>query len=312
MKAIKNMSPKAPLKGELKRIPIRKIVSKEQVRKQFQNIEELAQSILMEGLHTPITVEQESEDRYVIIQGERRWRACLHAGLTEIDAIIREPIQDKRTRILAQLTENIQREEMNCEEIAMAIQGLMNLGMSSEAIGKALGKNRHWAYVYSCVADLPVEVKEIRDRHGINDPYILRPLKKMFELNEPISRALIQRAQNNHVRFTRETAQHLLNQVNEEVQRNKRMQADDRDQEKTVPEEPWMSGCKASTHVCVYCWVRLPGHKELRLGRVATDRVAKDSEFVCVFVDGQYQVVSILDVAFAGVKDRKEPIDDLL
>ena len=87
MKAIKNMSPKAPLKGELKRIPIRKIVSKEQVRKQFQNIEELAQSILMEGLHTPITVEQESEDRYVIIQGERRWRACLHAGLTEIDAL---------------------------------------------------------------------------------------------------------------------------------------------------------------------------------------------------------------------------------
>ena len=304
--------PKAPLQGELKRLPMDRIDSKEQVRTQFPNLDELAQSILMEGLHTPITVEEADNGRYVILQGERRWRACKLAGLTEIDAIIRQPIYDKTARMLAQLTENIQREEMSSEDIANAVQGLMQRGMSPEAIGQALGKNPTWAYVYTSILDLPDEVKTIRDRYAINDPYILRPLKRMFELDKEASTTLIEKAEREHVRLTRENTQSFLNQIEKGRKAKRTERAETIEKAKPAKKEShWMFGCKPSNQIYVYCWVRLPGHDRLRLGRLATDRVAMDSEFVCVFVEGQYHIVSIMDVALAGVKDRSEPIDDL-
>ena len=312
MKKIDAIKPKAPLKGELKRVPIKQVISREQVRKHFANIDELAKSILMEGLHTPITVEYDGNERYVILQGERRWRACLLAGLTEIDVIVREPIENEVRRMLAQLTENIQREEMTCEEIALAIHELMNKGLSVRDIGKALGKGKDWAYVYASIAELPNEVKSVRDKHDINDPYVLRPLKQMFELDKTVASALIERAEANHYRLSRTNANSLLKQVQVAVRRKSKGPTHSQKLRLQKKKEKVNFGCVPSDEVCVYCWVRLPGQKAYQLGRIATDRVTKDPEFVCVFVQAEYHVVSILDVAIAGVKDRKESIDDLL
>ena len=314
------MSKNTLLNGQLTQLPMDRIISKTQVRKAFHNIEELAQSIAAKGLQSPITVTYSSaDDRYVILQGERRWRACQLLGMKAIDAIVREDTFDENERIFAQLTENIQREEMSCEEIAKAIQMLFDQGFTSFQIATALGKNRSWPYVYASLSELPPQVAQLRDKYQINDPYVLRPLKLIFEMDEEKATRLVEKAQRHQIRFTREIAQGFLNQIQRELGIEK----------KTVDETEGSDGnegngknddsakdatsskTRSSDHVRVYCWVRLPGASVLRLGILSNDRVANDSEYVCVELDGKRHVVSLLDVAMAGVKDIADSTDDL-
>ena len=79
-------------------------------------MEELSNSIRELGLVQPITLRQIDDNRFQIIAGERRWRACQLAGLTAIPAYIRT-IKDENVMELA-LVENIQREDLNAIEIA--------------------------------------------------------------------------------------------------------------------------------------------------------------------------------------------------
>ena len=85
-------------------------------------LQELAASIREIGLVTPITLRQMGENEYQIIAGERRWRAATLAGLTTIPAYIRTA-EDEKVMEMA-LVENIQREDLNPIEIALAYQHL--------------------------------------------------------------------------------------------------------------------------------------------------------------------------------------------
>src|SRR5699024_1581806 len=86
-------------------------------------LEELADSIRTLGLIQPITVRKDGDDRYVIISGERRWRASRLAGLETVPVFIREA--DDRTLHEMALVENIQREDLNAMEIAISLNRLM-------------------------------------------------------------------------------------------------------------------------------------------------------------------------------------------
>jgi len=120
-----------------------------QPRKSFENIEELASSIVENGLIQPISVVKK-EDGYMIIGGERRYRASLHAGLTTIKAHILQ-VNDKKVLELS-LVENIQRDDLTDFEKAMFINELWlsknyvkkqdlatAIGKSQSYISKALG-----------------------------------------------------------------------------------------------------------------------------------------------------------------------------
>ena len=116
--------------------------NRNQPRKNFKQdaLEELAESIKEYGLIQPIIVTKK-DDYYSIIAGERRWRACKLAGLTEIPAIIRDDDERKNTEIA--LIENIQREDLNPYEKALGIKNLMeNYGLAQEDVAKKLGKSR--------------------------------------------------------------------------------------------------------------------------------------------------------------------------
>ncbi len=116
--------------------------NREQPRKNFNQeaLEELAESIKEYGLIQPIIVTQK-DGYYSIIAGERRWRACKLAGLTEIPAIVREDDERKNNEIA--LIENIQREDLNPFEKAMGIKNLMTTyDFTQEEIAKKLGKSR--------------------------------------------------------------------------------------------------------------------------------------------------------------------------
>ena len=115
---------------------------REQPRRNFkkEELEELAASIKNNGLLEPIIV-QEEENRFLIIAGERRWRASQMAGLTEIPAIVKHYTRQERVEI--SLIENIQREDLNPIEEANAYKRLAEeFGLKQEEIAEKVSRSR--------------------------------------------------------------------------------------------------------------------------------------------------------------------------
>ncbi|NLY57063.1 MAG: ParB/RepB/Spo0J family partition protein [Gammaproteobacteria bacterium] len=106
-----------------------------------QALEELANSIKVQGVMQPIVVRPIGGDRYEIIAGERRWRATQQAGLDSIPAVIRE-VPDEAAIAMA-LIENIQREDLNPIEEAIALQRLQQeFELTQQQVADAVGKSR--------------------------------------------------------------------------------------------------------------------------------------------------------------------------
>jgi len=104
-----------------------------------QSLEELANSIRSKGVVTPVTVRQEGSD-YILIAGERRWRAAQMAGLKEIPAYIIE-VTNEAEMVEMALIENLQRENLNPLEEAEAYALLQSkFNLSQQAIAKAVGR----------------------------------------------------------------------------------------------------------------------------------------------------------------------------
>lgn len=148
------------LAAELSYIPLGKIKpNPEQPRKEFdkQALEELTQSVKENGVIVPITVMKENGE-YVLIAGERRYRAAKAAGLTEIPAYIR--IATKKEVMEMALVENIQREDLNAIEIALALKGLIEeCNLTQEQMSERIGKNRSTITNYLRLLKLPAEVQ---------------------------------------------------------------------------------------------------------------------------------------------------------
>lgn len=114
----------------------------EQPRKDFkeESIQELADSMKKYGVLQPLLVQKKGE-RYEIIAGERRWRAAKEAGLKEVPVIIREYTKQQTMEIA--LIENVQREDLNPIEEAVAYQQLMEeFDLTQEEIASRVSKNR--------------------------------------------------------------------------------------------------------------------------------------------------------------------------
>ncbi len=142
---------------------------RDQPRKNFDKsaLEELAASIRENGLLQPILVREYGEGRYQIIAGERRFRASKIAGLTEIPAIILE--KDDRDVAEIALIENIQREDLNPIEEAMAFRSLAaDYGLTQEEVSRKVGKSRSAITNALRLLDLPAEVLEMVARGEIS------------------------------------------------------------------------------------------------------------------------------------------------
>lgn len=123
-----------------------------------ESLEELAASIAQLGVIQPITLKRKSHDKYIIISGERRWRASQKAGLATIPAYIRE-VEDEDLHAMA-LVENIQRQDLNAIEIALGMQRLIDeCGLTQEAMAEKVGKKRSTVSNYMRLLSLPAEVQ---------------------------------------------------------------------------------------------------------------------------------------------------------
>ncbi len=117
--------------------------NKEQPRKDFdkEKLSSLADSIKEYGLIQPLVVSEKSNGRYVIVAGERRWRAAKAAGLKEVPVTIKEYTKEEIAEIA--LIENLQREDLNPIEEALGYQSLLDdYNLTQEAVSKKLGKSR--------------------------------------------------------------------------------------------------------------------------------------------------------------------------
>ena len=131
----------------------------DQPRKYFDKdaLEQLANSIVENGLLQPILVREYGEGRYQIIAGERRFRASKLAGLTEIPAIVLE--KDDRKAAQIALIENIQREDLNPLEEALAYKSLgEEYDMTQEELSIKIGKSRSAIANTIRLLDLPDEI----------------------------------------------------------------------------------------------------------------------------------------------------------
>ena len=132
----------------------------DQPRRTFDEeaLEELALSIKEHGVISPITLRKESNNRYMIIAGERRFRAAKIAGLAAIPAYIRTA-KDEQVMEWA-LIENIQREDLDAIEIALAYQRLMDeYNLTQERMSERVGKKRATVANYLRLLKLPAEIQ---------------------------------------------------------------------------------------------------------------------------------------------------------
>ena len=131
-------------RGELKNLPVDLLQrGKYQPRTHMspEALQELADSIKVQGVVQPIVVRPISDGRYEIIAGERRWRATQLAGLHTVPAVVRD-IPDEAAIAIA-LIENIQRENLNPVEEALALQRLIDeFGMTHQQTAESVGRSR--------------------------------------------------------------------------------------------------------------------------------------------------------------------------
>jgi ParB family chromosome partitioning protein len=131
-----------------------------------EKLDELAQSILANGIVQPILVRRRGA-RYQLIAGERRWRASQRAGLQKIPAIIRE-VADEKLLELA-LIENIQRQELNPIEEARAYKNLIEtIGLTQEMVAERVGKNRTVVTTCLRLLKLPKDIQQLVEEEKIS------------------------------------------------------------------------------------------------------------------------------------------------
>ena len=131
-----------------------------QPRRDFDDdsLQELANSIRQIGIIQPITLRDMGDGTYIIIAGERRWRASQRAGLTHIPAYIRT-VDDENMMEMA-LVENIQRQDLSALEIALAYQHLMEqYDLTQEQLSDKVGKNRATVANYLRLLKLPAPIQ---------------------------------------------------------------------------------------------------------------------------------------------------------
>jgi len=164
------VAPEAPVAERLERLPLGQLArGKYQPRRDIQPeaLEELADSIRAQGVMQPIVVRPVGEARYEIIAGERRWRAAQLAELDVIPAVVRE-VSDEVALALA-LIENIQREDLNPVEEAMALKRLLDeFVLTQQQVADAVGRSRAQVANLLRLLTLDPEVQTLLERGDLD------------------------------------------------------------------------------------------------------------------------------------------------
>jgi len=167
-RGLRALIPDAPrARAGFAEIPIDRLrPNPQQPRSHFDQeaLEELAASIKRHGVLQPLLVSEDGPNRYLLITGERRWRAARLAGLATVPAVIRERIEEDQQLELA-LVENLQRRDLTPLEESRAFEQLRSgLGLSQQQIADRVGMDRSSVANSLRLLRLPAEVQEMVER----------------------------------------------------------------------------------------------------------------------------------------------------
>ena len=186
-----------------------------QPRKTFDEtaLKELATSIKTHGIIQPIVLNRAEDGKYMIIAGERRWRAAKMAGLEQVPAFVRNytPKQIKEISII----ENLQREDLNPIEAARAIKQLMDEDdLTQEAVADRIGKSRPAIANTLRLLNLPMDVIELIEKNKLSAGHA----RCLVALSSPIEQTKVAQAavaKKLSVREMEKLVKNLLNPVKE-------------------------------------------------------------------------------------------------
>jgi ParB family chromosome partitioning protein len=152
------VSPRGKTVGHMVDID-RLVPNPHQPRKRFDGVDELVHSIMEQGVLAPIIVRAMEDGRFQVVAGERRFRACQEAGLSQIPCIEMEV--DDRGVLELSLVENIQRRDLSAFEEADAISELSEKhGYTHEVIARKLGKSRSTVTEMLTIASIPDPIRD--------------------------------------------------------------------------------------------------------------------------------------------------------
>ena len=212
---IKASSPKTEVKG-LNEINISDIQpNPNQPRKHFDEtaLNELAASIKIHGVIQPIVINEEKDGKYMIIAGERRWRAAKIAGLQTIPAYVRN-FTEKQIKEIS-IIENLQREDLNPIEAAKAIKQLMEeYKLTQEAVAERIGKSRSVIANTVRLLTLPIEVVDLIEKDKLSAGHA-KVLVGLDDPNEQIKIAYVAVSKKLSVRDIEKLVKNFNNPVKE-------------------------------------------------------------------------------------------------
>lgn len=223
-------------KTSILEIPLEQvIINVNQPRKTFDNdlIEELAISIKENGILQPIIVKNVSESVYVIVAGERRYRAATMAGLKTIPCVVRS-FNDTESYFIA-MTENIQRSNLNPIEEAMGYKTMCeNYNLSHVEIAKIVGKSRSHITNMINILSMPEDIHQMLIDGSISTGHAkvlksIQSTKEQMELAQIIqNEGLSVRALEKHIKDISETpTQKNTTKENENSNKNKMVESED-------------------------------------------------------------------------------------
>jgi ParB family chromosome partitioning protein len=192
-KGLEALLPKSS--GSAVRLPLTAIrPNPQQPRRRFseESLAELAASIREKGLLQPLVVRPKG-DGYELVAGERRYRAAILAGLTEVPALVRD-LTDQEALELA-LVENLQREDLTPLEEARGYQALLGMGLTQEEVAKRVGKARSTVANALRLLQLPEEVLAALEDGRITAGHarallMLEPEDRLWGLKEILAKGL--------------------------------------------------------------------------------------------------------------------------
>ncbi|MFC5342928.1 ParB/RepB/Spo0J family partition protein (plasmid) [Brevundimonas staleyi] len=133
----------------------------------------MAASVERKGVLQPIKVRPGRNGRYIIVFGERRWRAAKRAGLKRIRALLHQGPDDELGRLEEQVIENDQRAGLNTAEMAAVVDRMLKLGASQAEIARRLSRKPDQIAMLAAIKGMPAEIQDLAPRLGARTLYEL-------------------------------------------------------------------------------------------------------------------------------------------
>jgi len=275
-----------------KKINLANIIVNDQVRIEFNKIEELAESIKANGQLQPILVYKSPDelDKFVVIAGERRFRACKLLEAKTIDAIVTEKPKSDYDLSIKQLVENIQRDDLQPLELAKKLQKLVDDGNVQKDIAADIGKSQSYVSKHLQLLSLPEPVKDLMDSGKVTSFTTLNNLNSAYKKNPKEIANLSQKIINEEREtITKKESEDLLEKitVKKMAADNKKAAQSKETEGKTEPAKAvvkeYIDVSPSKLIIEVLCSVKTKeGLEEVLEGTLMTDRISLDEKHVWV------------------------------